>query len=134
MVDINNNAVNLTKENLKLNNIENATSFVSNIYSEITNKYDYIITNPPIRAGKETIRTFLFDAQNHINENGEKISPEEPNAYKYETLVLDMVKNQDSCLVYEVERNKEFAPVKNKTGVDSVDTARELLLENGIEL
>ena len=57
MVDINNNAVNLTKENLKLNNIENATSFVSNIYSEITNKYDYIITNPPIRAGKETIRT-----------------------------------------------------------------------------
>lgn len=71
MVDINNNAVNLTKENLKLNNIENATSFVSNIYSEITNKYDYIITNPPIRAGKETIRTFLFEAQNHINENGE---------------------------------------------------------------
>ena len=71
MVDINNNAVNLTKENLKLNNIENATSFVSNIYSEITNKYDYIITNPPIRAGKETIRTFLFDAQNHISENGE---------------------------------------------------------------
>ena len=71
MVDINNNAVNLNKENLKLNNIENATSFVSNIYSEITNKYDYIITNPPIRAGKETIRTFLFDAQNHINENGE---------------------------------------------------------------
>ena len=57
MVDINNNAVNLTKENLKLNNIENATSFVSNIYSEITNKYDYIITNPPIRAGKETINT-----------------------------------------------------------------------------
>ena len=71
MVDINNNAVNLTSENLKLNNIENATSFVSNIYSEITNKYDYIITNPPIRAGKETIRTFLFDAQNHISENGE---------------------------------------------------------------
>lgn len=71
MVDINNNAVNLTNENLKLNNIENATSFVSNIYSEITNKYDYIITNPPIRAGKETIRTFLFDGQNHINENGE---------------------------------------------------------------
>lgn len=71
MVDINNNAVNLTNENLKLNNIENATSFVSNIYSEITNKYDYIITNPPIRAGKEIIRTFLFDAQNHISENGE---------------------------------------------------------------
>lgn len=69
-----------------------------------------------------------------LDESGEKISPDLPNAYKYETLVLDMVKNQDSCLVYEVERNKEFAPVKNKSGVDSVETARELLLENGVEL
>lgn len=62
------------------------------------------------------------------------VCPEEANAYKFETLVLDMVKLQDSCLAYEVERNKEFAPVKNKTGVDSVDTARALLKENGIEL
>ena len=64
----------------------------------------------------------------------ETVCPEEANAYKFETLVLDMVKLQDSCLAYEVERNKEFAPVKNKTGVDSVDTARALLKENGIEL
>ena len=71
MVDINNNAVNLTKENLKLNKIENAKSFVSNIYSEIKDKYDYIITNPPIRAGKETIRSFLFEGQKYLNENGE---------------------------------------------------------------
>ena len=62
------------------------------------------------------------------------VTPEEPNAYKYETLVLDMVKLQDSCLAYEVERSREFAPVKNKTGVDSVDTARELLKLNGVEL
>jgi UDP-N-acetylglucosamine/UDP-N-acetylgalactosamine diphosphorylase len=33
-----------------------------------------------------------------------------------------------------VERSKEFAPVKNKEGVDSVDTARELLVKNGIEI
>ena len=39
-----------------------------------------------------------------------------------------------SCLAYEVEREKEFAPVKNKEGVDSVDTARELLKLNGVEL
>ena len=64
----------------------------------------------------------------------ETVIPEEPNAYKYETLVLDMVKLQDSCLAYEVEREKEFAPVKNKEGVDSVDTARELLKLNGVEL
>ncbi|MBE6852825.1 MAG: UDPGP type 1 family protein [Ruminococcus sp.] len=67
-------------------------------------------------------------------ETGNVIIPDEPNAYKFETLVLDMVKLQDSCLPYEVERSKEFAPVKNKDGVDSVDTARELLKLNGIEL
>ena len=41
---------------------------------------------------------------------------------------------QKSCLPYEVIREKEFAPVKNATGVDSVDSARELLAANGIEL
>ena len=66
--------------------------------------------------------------------NGEFVKPEEPNAYKFETLALDMVKLQDDCLAYEVDRSKEFAPVKNKTGVDSVDTARELLRLNGVEL
>ena len=64
----------------------------------------------------------------------ELVKPETPNAYKFETLALDMVKLQNDCLAYEVERCKEFAPVKNKTGVDSVDTARELLKLNGIEL
>ncbi len=63
-----------------------------------------------------------------------KADPEEPNAYKFETLALDMVKLQDDCLAYEVDRSKEFAPVKNKTGVDSVDTARELLKQNGVNL
>lgn len=63
-----------------------------------------------------------FKKIKHMNEKGEIITPDEPNAYKFETLVLDMVKLQDDCLAYEVDRNKEFAPVKNKTGVDSVDT------------
>ena len=75
-----------------------------------------------------------FKKIKYMDENGEMITPDEPNAYKYETLVLDMVKLQDDCLAYEVDRNKEFAPVKNKTGVDSVDTARELLRLNGVEL
>lgn len=69
-----------------------------------------------------------------IDENGVMVYPDEPNAYKYETLALDMVKLQKNCLAYEVERNKEFAPVKNKTGVDSVDTARELLIANGVDI
>lgn len=45
-----------------------------------------------------------------------------------------MVHMQDSCLAYEVVREKEFAPVKNATGVDSVDSARELLKANGVNI
>lgn len=70
----------------------------------------------------------------YMDENGDLIKPDKPNGHKFETLVLDMVHMQDSCLAYEVERNKEFAPVKNATGVDSVESARELLKENGIEI
>ncbi len=70
----------------------------------------------------------------YMNENGEMITPEKPNGHKFETLVLDMVHMQDSCLAYEVVRNREFAPVKNSSGVDSVDSARELLKENGVKL
>lgn len=70
----------------------------------------------------------------YMETDGRIVEPEEPNAYKFETLVLDMVKLQDNCLAYEVDRDREFAPVKNKEGVDSLDTARELLRKNGIEL
>ncbi|MDE5558165.1 MAG: UDPGP type 1 family protein [Ruminococcus sp.] len=70
----------------------------------------------------------------YMDSNGEFITPDEPNGYKFETLVLDMVHLQKSCLPYEVERCKEFAPVKNSEGVDSVDSARELLKQNGIKL
>lgn len=56
------------------------------------------------------------------------------NSSIYSSNVLDMIKLQDDCLAYEVDRKKEFAPVKNKTGVDSVDTARELLKFNGVEI
>jgi len=71
MVDINKRAIELSKENLELNNIKNANCFESNIYDNIKEKYDYIITNPPIRTGKETIRKFLFGANEYLNELGE---------------------------------------------------------------
>ena len=70
----------------------------------------------------------------YIDDNGNVITPESPNGYKFETLILDMINMLDDCLVFEVERNKEFAPIKNKTGVDSIDSARALLKENDIEL
>jgi UDP-N-acetylglucosamine/UDP-N-acetylgalactosamine diphosphorylase len=70
----------------------------------------------------------------YMDEAGNFIKPETPNGYKFETLVLDMIKMLDDCVAYEVVRNREFAPVKNKTGVDSVESARALLAENGVEL
>lgn len=70
----------------------------------------------------------------YLNEAGERVKPEAPNGYKFENLVLDMIHQMSSCLPYEVVREKEFAPVKNKTGIDSVESARELLRKNGIEL
>lgn len=70
----------------------------------------------------------------YLDENGVLRKPEAPNAYKFETLILDMVYLMDNCLSFEVDREKEFAPVKNATGVDSVESARELLSKNGVTL
>ncbi len=66
--------------------------------------------------------------------DGIKVKPEQPNGYKFEYLVLDMIKLMENCLAVEVVREREFAPVKNRTGVDSVDTARALLVKNGVKL
>lgn len=70
----------------------------------------------------------------YLDEKGEKVKPSSPNGYKFEQLVLDMIYELDSCLPFEVVRNKEFAPIKNATGVDSVESARALCEENGIIL
>ena len=70
----------------------------------------------------------------YLDADGNLVKPESPNGYKFESLVLDMIHQMDSCLPYEVVRNKEFAPIKNKTGVDSVESARALLQENGVTL
>lgn len=70
----------------------------------------------------------------YIDENANLVKPQEPNGYKFETLILDMIHLLDSCVPFEVVRNKEFAPIKNKTGVDSVESARALLKENNVEL
>jgi UDP-N-acetylglucosamine/UDP-N-acetylgalactosamine diphosphorylase len=70
----------------------------------------------------------------YMNEQGELVKPSEPNGFKFETLALDMLGFMDNCLPYEIVRDYEFAPIKNSTGQDSVETARELLVKNGVEL
>lgn len=68
----------------------------------------------------------------YVDEEGKFIQPEQVNGHKFETLILDMIHLCPDTLVYEIVREREFAPVKNRTGVDSVETARELLKKNGI--
>ncbi|MBQ8909310.1 MAG: UTP--glucose-1-phosphate uridylyltransferase [Clostridia bacterium] len=67
----------------------------------------------------------------YVNEKGEKIKPEVPNAHKFEYLGVDLVELASSVLPFEVLREKEFAPIKNKEGVDSVESAQKLLELNG---
>ncbi len=69
----------------------------------------------------------------YIDEQASLVKPEEPNGYKFETLVLDMIRLMDNCLSFEVDRSKEFAPIKNRTGVDSLESARELMKLNKID-
>ena len=70
----------------------------------------------------------------YMDVDGTFVKPEQPNGYKFETLVLDMVHMMDDCIPYEVVREREFAPIKNLHGVDSLDSARDLMKGCGIEL
>lgn len=70
MVDINKRAIHLTKMNID-NNKVNANAFISNCYEEINKRYDVIITNPPIRAGKVIYMNIINNAVNHLDKNGE---------------------------------------------------------------
>lgn len=69
-VDINERAMNLAKKNAELNKT-NINIFESNIYENVNKKYDYIVTNPPIRVGKKILYQILFEAKEHLNVNGE---------------------------------------------------------------
>jgi 16S rRNA (guanine1207-N2)-methyltransferase len=71
MVDVNERAISLAKEN-SLKNNANTNVYYSNIYDGVVdNDFNFIITNPPIRAGKKVIYEMLFSAKNHLNKNGE---------------------------------------------------------------
>ena len=70
----------------------------------------------------------------HLDAEGNLIKPDEPNGHKFEMLCVDMIELASTCLPFEVVREKEFAPIKNKTGVDSVESARVLLQKNGVML
>ena len=70
MVDVNNRALELTKKSLNKNKLK-ANVFYSDTYININKKYDCIITNPPIHAGKKVVYDIIKNGKNYLNNNGE---------------------------------------------------------------
>ena len=67
-----------------------------------------------------------FKKAEYMDEKGQIVEPDSPNAYKFESFIFDAFSSLDDMLVMRVKREEEFAPVKNADGVDSPATAREL--------
>ncbi len=70
MIDINKRSVDLAIKNAKLNNVDVDVK-LSNLYENIDKKFNYIISNPPIRVGKKVLYDILFGAKDYLKENGQ---------------------------------------------------------------
>ena len=71
MIDVNKRAVHLTQKNIKRYKDFKGQSFISDAYQNIDKKYNVIITNPPIRVGKDKVLEILEEAFNHLEDDGE---------------------------------------------------------------
>lgn len=70
MTDVNERALELSKKNLAANGVKNASVFSSDGFASVEGKFDAIVTNPPIRAGKEKIYAMFDEAMEHLTEGG----------------------------------------------------------------
>jgi UDP-N-acetylglucosamine/UDP-N-acetylgalactosamine diphosphorylase len=64
----------------------------------------------------------------YIDDRGQLVVPDEPNAIKFERFIFDVLPLAERALVVEADRAREFNPVKNETGADSPETARQALI------
>lgn len=69
-VDVNKRALHLAEMNKKENFSPKVNFFLSNCYQNINKKYDVIISNPPIRAGKNIVYEIVMNARNYLKEDG----------------------------------------------------------------
>ena len=72
MSDINKRALHLTKMNMKKNGVT-VNIIESDGYENITNKFDVVVSNPPIRVGKKILYKLLLDTKSHLKDNGKLI-------------------------------------------------------------
>ena len=79
------------------------------------------------KISKETlIYHSAFKKNSYMDENGKEVIPTEPNSYKFESFIFDAFELFDDIAILRGKREDDFAPVKNKEGVDSPKTAKEL--------
>ena len=70
LVDVNKKALELCNNNAKENHIENYLAYESDGYQNVNKKYDVIVSNPPIRAGKDVVTRILVESYDYLNEQG----------------------------------------------------------------
>lgn len=70
MVDINNRALDLARQNAERNKVE-ATIFQSNIYEQVEGHFDHVISNPPIRAGKQVVHEIIENSKDFLETGGD---------------------------------------------------------------
>ena len=70
MVDINNRALDLARQNAERNKVE-ATIFQSNIYEQVEGEFDHVISNPPIRAGKQVVHEIIEKSRDFLKDGGD---------------------------------------------------------------
>ncbi len=79
------------------------------------------------KASKEILMYHsAFKKNSYIDEDGKEVVPTEPNSYKFESFIFDAFEFFDDIAILRGKREDDFAPVKNKEGVDSPKTAKEL--------
>ena len=64
----------------------------------------------------------------YVGVNEEMLASLEANTYKFEAFIFDGFMMADDILIFQVKREEEFAPIKNKEGEDSPQTAKELYM------
>lgn len=103
LIDVNKRALHLAKMNADNFKIK-ADIFESNGYENVKLKYDYIITNPPVRAGKEVLINILINAKDYLNPGGKLyyVLRKDQGAKSIEKIVSEHYK------VTNIEKSKGF--------------------------
>jgi UDP-N-acetylglucosamine/UDP-N-acetylgalactosamine diphosphorylase len=85
---------------------------------------DSVIDLPWHRADKKV---------SYVDDTGKRVDPNNVNAVKLESFIFDSLPMADKTMILEAKRENEFSPTKNKTGVDSVESCRKMLINYDCE-